>query len=159
MRLTTAWARLSEPLDTRSLTKNKIGSLPGAGVAVRAGVGLGPGCVAVPIGVGVGLGCIPVWVGVGDGRGALVICDVGAGEGGTPLPLLWSTSRYCPMPDDDAHSTADSTEVPSPHSLNVAISCQGSPEVTMERTFDVHLVRSRARRSASPFFQKPGLIA
>ena len=119
-----------------------------------------PGGVAVGFGGGEG---VRVGVFVGLSGGLLVVVGVTLGVEvagrGALVPLLCKTSKYCPNPDDEAHSTADSTEVPSPHSLKVVTSCQGSPEATMELTLEFQVVRSRPRRTASPFFQNPGLIA
>ena len=59
---------------------------------------------------------------------------------------------YAPYGLGDAHSSADSTEVPSPHSLNVVTSCHGAFEATMDLMLSVQRVRSRVRRGAdSPF--------
>ena len=47
----------------------------------------------------------------------------------------------------DAHSDAGSTDVPSPHSLKVVISCQGSADATMSRMFCPQRAASRPSRA------------
>ena len=55
-----------------------------------------------------------------------------------------------------AHSVADSTEVPSPHSFHVVTSCQRLPEATIAATLLAKRAGSRTRRGLSSGRQKPG---
>ena len=69
-----------------------------------------------------------------------------------------SASRYDP-PAEVCHSTAGSTLVPSPHSLNVVTSCHGSFEATMWATLVDQRAGSRASRAVDSFaLLKPGEI-
>lgn len=108
------------------------GDAPGDGVGAAVGTSVG-GAVGVAVGVAVGAG-------------------VGAAVGtGPPLRMLRKALPYL---------VVLSTPVPSPHSLKVVISCQGSPEAFMATTFAAQRVRSRARTGlVSVRFQNPGLIA
>jgi len=100
----------------------------------------------------VGGGALAVLVGAGDG-----LLDVGEGLELTGSPCRMS--RYVPYLDDDAHSLADSTAVPSPHSLNVVISWNCAPDEAIAATwFDQREGSRVSRGDASPFFQNPGEI-
>jgi hypothetical protein len=68
--------------------------------------------------------------------------------GGVAPPSSWSASRYAPYPDAVDHSSADSTLVPSPHSLNVVTNWNRAPDATMSRTFCRHRATSRTNRTA-----------
>src|ERR1700720_2957520 len=97
------------------------GSPPVGVVVVGVGV-VGAGVVGVVV-VGV---VVVVVVGV-----VVVGVVVGGGEGaGLPPTAARTASRYVPRPEDDCHSVADSTLVPSPHSLKVVTSCHGSRDAT-----------------------------
>ena len=64
-----------------------------------------------------------------------------------------------PYPEAELHSSADSTAVPSPHSLNVVTSWNWAVDDAMAATWFCQRARSRVKRGAvSPFFQKPGEI-
>src|SRR5437868_4004359 len=85
-------------------------------------------------------------------RDGAVLGVLGATAVGKPPPFAVSASRYV-VPQ----SVADSTAVPSPHSLNVETSWNAAPEASMELTFCVHVVGFRVSRgAASVASQKPG---
>ena len=63
-----------------------------------------------------------------------------------------------PYPDGEDHSPADSTAVPSPHSLNVVISWNCAVDDAIAATWFAQRAGSRVNRAVSPFFQNPGEI-
>ena len=55
-------------------------------------------------------------------------------------------SRYEPIPDADSQAVPGSTDVPSPHSFHVVMSCHCEPDAICEARFDLNRVTLRARR-------------
>ena len=108
----------------------------GTNVLVAAGTDV---LVAGKNGVSVGFGGFGVAVTVG------VI-----GVESSADPSLCNASRYAPYPDELLHSVADSTAVPSPHSLKEVTSWKNAFEATMLRILEFQRVRSRDNRSFSP---------
>ena len=102
-------------------------------------------------------GSVPVAGGVVTG-GGVVAGTGGGGALGAPAAADLSASRYVP-PEEVCHSTAGSTLVPSPHSLNVVTSCHGSFEAIMWAMFVDQRAGSRASRAVDSFaLLKPGEI-
>jgi len=107
--------------------------------------------------VGGGLELELVGVGDADDEVGLGDADVGVGEGSTGSPC--NTSRYEPYPEAELHPSADSTAVPSPHSLNVVTSWNCALDDAIAATWFFQRDRSRVSRGvASPFYQNPGEI-